>query len=81
MVKALIDISDRANRMLTIVKAEYGLKDKSQAIDVITEEYEKLVYEPKLKPFYVRKLKKIAKEKAIHVGTIEDFDRMFHIKK
>ncbi len=77
MVKALIDIDSNTNRILNIIKAEFGLKDKSMAIDVMAREYEELVFEPKIKPSYLRKLAKIKKEKVTHIGTIKDFDRMF----
>ena len=79
MVKALVDISDRANRVLMIVKAEYGLKDKSQAIDVMAKEYEELVFEPKVKASYLRRLRKIQKEGTVKIGTIEDFNKMYHL--
>ncbi len=39
MVKAIIDISPRANTVLNIVKAKHSLKHKSQAIERIAEEY------------------------------------------
>jgi hypothetical protein len=77
MVKALIDISDGANRMLSILKAEYGLKDKSEAIDVMAKEYEALVFEPKLKPSYLRKLKNIEKEKIISLGSAKNFGKKY----
>ncbi|MCL4363578.1 DUF2683 family protein [Candidatus Marsarchaeota archaeon] len=80
MVKALVTISPQANRVLNIIKAEYGLKDKSQAIDRMAEDYEELVFEPKVKASYLNKLKKIQKEPLIEIGTIDDFDRRFHIK-
>ena len=80
MVKAIVNISNDANRVLNIIKAEYGLRDKSQAIDKMAEDYEELVFEPKVKASYLRKLKKIQKEPLIDVGTIDDFDRRFHIK-
>lgn len=80
MVKALINISDKTNRILMIIKAEYGLKDKSQAIDKIAEEYEEFVFEPKIKPSYLKKLKKIEKERTTNIGSLEDFRKMYHIK-
>jgi hypothetical protein len=40
MVQAIIDISDRSNRVLNLIKAKYGLGDKSYAIDRLTLEYE-----------------------------------------
>ena len=76
-MKALIDISDKANRVLMVVKAQYGLKDKSQSIEVITKEYEELVFEPKVKASYLRKLKKIQNEKVVKVSTAEGFARRY----
>jgi len=34
MVQAIIDIKDKTNRVLNMVKAKYDLKDKSEAINV-----------------------------------------------
>jgi len=61
MVKAIINIDERTNRLLNILKAKYGLKDKSEAIDKMAQQYEKEVLEPELKPEYVEKIKKIQK--------------------
>ncbi|TKJ16924.1 hypothetical protein CEE44_00100 [Candidatus Woesearchaeota archaeon B3_Woes] len=36
--------------MLNIVKAKFGLKDKSQAINLVVNEYEKTSLEPNLRP-------------------------------
>jgi hypothetical protein len=58
MVQAIIDINERTNRILNILKAKYGLKDKSQAIERMAEEYEENLLEPALKPTYVILLKK-----------------------
>ena len=62
MVQAVIDIPERENRTLNIVKAKYGLKDKSQAIALVVREYEEEIMEPELRPEYVEKLKRIQKE-------------------
>lgn len=59
MVQAFIDIDERTNRILNILKAKYGLKDKSQAIERMAEEYEEKLLEPELKPEYVEKIRKI----------------------
>lgn len=50
MVQALINISEHANRILNVIKAKHSLKDKSQAIDVLTYEYEEKILEPSFKP-------------------------------
>lgn len=70
MVQAIIDISEDANRVLNIIKARYGLKDKSQAIDVMAEEYADEVLEPELRPSYAEKALRIQKQKPILVGTV-----------
>lgn len=63
MVQAVIDIPDKVNRVLNIVKAKYGLKDKSEAITTVVDEYEKEFLEPQLRPEYKKKLKKITEGK------------------
>jgi len=62
MVQAMINIKENVNRVLNIVKAKYGLNDKSEAINLVTEAYEEIILEPELRPEYVNKLKKIQKE-------------------
>ena len=73
-VQALIKISEHSNRVLNIVKAKYGLRDKSQAIDLMAEHYCDELME--VKPSYIRKLKRIMKRKPIYVGTVENLRRM-----
>lgn len=79
MVKALVDISDNANRILNIIKAEYGLKDKSEAIDKMAEDYKELIFEPQIKPSYLKRLKQIQKEPVVEVGTLEDFRKKYGV--
>ncbi|KKG34719.1 DUF2683 family protein [Methanosarcina mazei] len=77
MVQAIINIDERTNRVLNIIKAKYGLKDKSAAIIKMAEEYEKEILEPELKPEYIEKLKEIEKQKAIEVGTVENLRKRY----
>ena len=72
MVKALIDIDDRTNRVLNVVKAKYGLRDKSQAIEVMAAEYEGEVLEPELRPEYVKKMRALESEGSLRVGTVKE---------
>ena len=39
MVKARININQNANRVLNIVKAKYGLKNKSEALNLVVKYY------------------------------------------
>jgi len=63
MVQAMINITKHVNQVLNIVKAKYGLKDKSEAINIVVAEYEESFLEPQLRPEYKEKLTKIMKEK------------------
>ena len=76
MPKAMVQISDEANRILNIIKAKYALKDKSQAINRMAEEYGKVLLEPQLRPEYVKKLRRIEEE-----GTVseEEFERRLKV--
>jgi len=76
MVQAVINIEDRVNRVLNIVKAKFGLKDKSEAINLVVNEYEESFLEPELRPEYVAKLKKIEKQKGIHFKNISELRKI-----
>ena len=72
MVQAVINIDENTNRVLNIVKAKFGLKDKSQAINLVVSEYEENTLEPELRPEYKVKLAKIIKGK--HLSR-EEFEK------
>ena len=80
MVQAIINIKENTNRILNILKAKYGLKDKSQAIDIMAKEYEQEILEPELRPEYIEKAKEIMKEKPVKVGTPKDLRKMMGSK-
>jgi hypothetical protein len=71
MVQAVIDIDEKTNRVLNIVKAKFGLKDKSQAINLVVNEYEETSLEPELRPEYKIKLSKIMKGKHLSREKLE----------
>jgi hypothetical protein len=56
VVKAIVTIDERTNRILNIVKAKYGLKDKSQAINLMAQQFEQCVMEPELRPEFIESL-------------------------
>ena len=72
MVQAIIDSEDHTNRVLNIVKAKFGLKDKSAAINMMAQQYEQEMLEPELRPEYLRKIQKIQKEKGIRFKDVDD---------
>ncbi|MBI2672979.1 DUF2683 family protein [Candidatus Woesearchaeota archaeon] len=75
MVQALIEIDENTNRVLNVVKAKYGLKDKGEAIKVVVEKYIEEENEPELRPEYLEKLKKIRKGKYIGFNSIEEITK------
>lgn len=72
MVQSIIDLDENEDRILNIVKAKYGLKNKSQAIAIIAKIYEESFLEPELRPEYLEKLKNIKKEEGIKFSTIDE---------
>ncbi len=76
MVQAMINIDENTNRVLNIVKAKFGLKDKSQVIDWIVKKYEENFLEPELRPEFVKKIQKIEKRgKFIEYKKLSDLRR------
>lgn len=80
MVQAIINVNERTNQVLNIVKAKYNLRDKSEAINVMAEKYEENILEPELRPEYIKKAKRIMKEKAIYVGTPNNLRKMMGLR-
>ena len=77
MVQAVIDIDENTNRVLNIVKAKFGLKDKSQAINMVVNDYEQRSLEPELRPEYKAKVAAIAGGK--HLSRKEFEKRMSNV--
>ena len=75
MVQAVIHIKDHANRILNIVKAKYGFKDKSQAVEHVIAQYEAAFLEPELRPEYIEKIKKIEKH-----GKLKRYSSLHSLK-
>lgn len=76
MVQSIIDIEENEDRIINIVKAKFGLKNKSQAIALIANTYEQSFLEPELKPEYLDKLNLIRKEPGIKFSSIQELRRI-----
>ncbi len=76
MVQALIEIDENTNRVLSIVKAKFSLKDKGEAVEFIVKEYVEQENEPELKPEFIEKMKEIKKQKSI---LVKDFAKRYKI--
>lgn len=77
MVNALIELDENTNRVLNIVKAKHGLKDKGEAIKLIVAEYIEYESEPELRQDFIKKMDSIRKQKSIRV---DDFAKHYGIK-
>ena len=77
MVQAIINISEHANRILNIIKAKYDLKDKSEAIDVMAERYEKTILEPGFRPEYIERAQKIHSQPSIKIHSLENLRKRY----
>jgi hypothetical protein len=74
MVQAMVYLDENTNRVLNVVKAKYGLKDKSQAIQVAMKQYEEELLEPEFRPEYIKKIKRIEKTaKFIPVKNLDSY--------
>jgi len=80
MVQAIIKIDDDTNRVLNIVKAQFGLKDKSEAIEIMAQRYEQEILEPALRPEYIERLNKIEKQKGIKFKNMAELRKIIEDK-
>jgi hypothetical protein len=74
MVQAVINLEEHENRVINVVKGKFGLRNKSEAVNLIISEYEKELLEPELRPEYIEKMKKRAREPTVKV---KDFKKHF----
>jgi hypothetical protein len=78
MVKNVVDLDERENRVINIVKAKYGLKDKSQALSVIIKRYEECELEPQLRPEFVKEIQETVKKGKF--VKVKDFEEEYGLK-
>jgi len=75
MVQALVTLNEREDRVLNIVKGKFGLKNKSEAINLVIERFEEELLEPELRPEFVEELKRIDKGRFHKFSSIEELRR------
>ena len=75
----MINLNEEENRVINVVKAKYGFKDKSQAINIIVKHFEECELEPELKPEFVERLQTVMKRGK--VVKVKDFAKEFGLKK
>jgi len=72
MAQNIFNIGEQEEKILGIVKAQHGLKNKNQAIQLILQIYGENFLEPEIRPEFLKKLRKIDKEKGIPFKDIDD---------
>ena len=74
MVKAIVEIDEKANQVLNIVKAKENLKDKSEALNLVINIYGQELLEPELRPEFIKEILNAQNEKVI---KIKDFSKHY----
>jgi hypothetical protein len=49
MAQAIVSLGEYEDRILTIVKGKYGLKNKSQAVNLVIDIFDREILEPHLR--------------------------------
>jgi len=75
MVQAIINLGEREDRVLTIIKGKYGLKNKSEAVNLVLDKFEQELLEPGLRPEYKEELLKIDKSKFKRFSSVADLKK------
>lgn len=76
MAQNIFNLNEEADKILGIVKAQHGLKNKNQAIELILKIYGENFLEPEIRPEYLKKLQRIDKEKGIPFRNINELRKM-----
>lgn len=77
MAQMILKLEEYEDRIINIIKGKFGFKNKSDAVKYIIDEYGEEILEPELKPEYIKKAKRIQKEKAI---SVKDFEKHYGLK-
>lgn len=72
-------MTERENRVINIVKAQYGFDNKSEAISFIVKTFEKRELEPELRPKFVEEIEKTRKNGRF--VKVDDFAKEFGLEK
>lgn len=75
MVQAIVNLGEHEDRILTIIKGKFGLKNKSDAVNLVIDRFEEQLLEPQLRPEYKEKLLKIDKGKFKRFSGVDELRR------
>jgi len=80
MVKAIIELGEYEDRILTVLRGKFGMKNKSEAVNFVINKYSEELLEPNLRPEYIEKLNKIEKQKGIKFKDINELRKIIEEK-
>ena len=72
MPKAVVELSEHANRVVNVVKARDGLRGKSEALESIVAAYEETILDPALRPDFAADLQRIRKGKFRKIRSLNE---------
>jgi hypothetical protein len=75
MVQAIVNLGENEDRVLSIVKGKFGLKNKSEAVNLVIDKFEEALLEPNLRPEYKEELLKVDNGKFKSFSSIEELRR------
>ena len=73
MVQAVIKLGAHEDRVVNVVKGQHGLKNKSEAVNLIISKYEDEILEREVRPEYLRRLERISKQPGKRFKTMKEF--------
>ncbi len=77
MTSAIVNLTEENNRFLNIIKAHFGIKNKSDAINFVVENFPKKEIELEVRPEYIRKLQKLRKQKGKVYNSAQEMFKEF----
>jgi hypothetical protein len=80
MVQAIIELGEYEDRILTVLRGKFGMKNKSEAVNFVINKYSEELLEPNLRPEYIEKLNKIEKQKGIKFKDINELRKIIEEK-
>ncbi len=75
MVQMQVNLGEHEDRVLTIVKGKYGLKNKAEAVNFVIGRFEEYL-EPEIRPEYLKKLEKIRKGKYTKFSSVDELRKL-----
>lgn len=76
-MKALVDLPIEINQTLNIIKAQFNLKNKAEAISLVVNKFKEDCMEPELRPEFVKKIMKTEHLKGIKFKSIDELRRRY----